>query len=34
VLDALSTRGVVHVDMPLTSERIWQAANNGLKPNG
>jgi carbon-monoxide dehydrogenase large subunit len=27
VIDALSERGVKHLDMPLTSARIWQAAN-------
>jgi aerobic carbon-monoxide dehydrogenase large subunit len=27
VLDALRDRGVEHLDMPLTSARIWQAAN-------
>ena len=25
VLDALSTRGITHLDLPMTSERIWQA---------
>jgi len=33
VIDALSPLGVRHVDMPLTSERVWQvirgAARNG-----
>jgi len=27
VLDALSVRGVTHLDMPLTPERVWRAAN-------
>jgi aerobic carbon-monoxide dehydrogenase large subunit len=27
VLDALSARGVTHLDMPLTAERVWRAAN-------
>jgi carbon-monoxide dehydrogenase large subunit len=27
VLDALAVRGVTHVDMPLTPEKIWRAAN-------
>ncbi len=31
VLDALSARGVAHLDMPLTPARIWQAANAGAK---
>jgi carbon-monoxide dehydrogenase large subunit len=34
VLDALQGRGVEHIDMPLTSSRIWQAANAGAKANG
>jgi carbon-monoxide dehydrogenase large subunit len=25
VLDALSTRGVSHIEMPMTPERIWRA---------
>ena len=31
VLDALRTRGVEHLDMPLTPARIWQAANAPAK---
>ena len=31
VLDALSSRGVEHLDMPLTPARIWHAANARLK---
>jgi len=31
VLDALSARGVTHLDMPLTAERVWRAANAGGK---
>lgn len=31
VVDALSDYGVDHIDMPLTSERIWQAIQNGKK---
>ena len=31
VLDALSSRGVEHLDMPLTPARIWQAANAPAK---
>lgn len=27
VLDALAPRGVTHLDMPLTPERVWQALN-------
>jgi aerobic carbon-monoxide dehydrogenase large subunit len=34
VLDALSARGVEHIDMPLTPVRVWQAANAGMKVNG
>jgi carbon-monoxide dehydrogenase large subunit len=29
VVDALSPRGVDHVDMPLTAETVWRAANGG-----
>ena len=25
VLDALSTRGITHLDLPMTSERVWKA---------
>ncbi len=32
VLDALSSLGIHHLDMPLTPARIWQAAN-GAKPH-
>jgi carbon-monoxide dehydrogenase large subunit len=37
VLDALSARGVTHLDMPATQERIWRAlqsvsANSGTGP--
>jgi aerobic carbon-monoxide dehydrogenase large subunit len=31
VLDALSDYGVEHLDMPLTSERIWRAIEDGKK---
>jgi aerobic carbon-monoxide dehydrogenase large subunit len=31
VLDALSSRGVEHLDMPLTPARIWHAANARLR---
>ena len=31
VLDALTNRGVEHLDMPLTPARIWQAANAPAK---
>jgi carbon-monoxide dehydrogenase large subunit len=27
VIDALATYGVRHVDMPLTSEKVWRAIN-------
>lgn len=29
VIDALSDHGVTHIDMPLTSERIWRAIQDG-----
>ena len=29
VLDALSDYGVTHIDMPLTSERVWRAIQDG-----
>ena len=29
VLDALAVRGVQHIDMPLTPERVWRAAQSG-----
>jgi carbon-monoxide dehydrogenase large subunit len=29
VVDALSDYGVTHIDMPLTSERIWRAIQDG-----
>jgi carbon-monoxide dehydrogenase large subunit len=31
VIDALSEYGVEHIDMPLTSERIWRAIEDGKK---
>jgi carbon-monoxide dehydrogenase large subunit len=31
VIDALSSRGVEHLDMPLTSARVWKAANVRVK---
>ena len=31
VVDALSEFGVTHVDMPLTSEKIWRAIEDGRK---
>jgi carbon-monoxide dehydrogenase large subunit len=30
-LDALAPHGVTHLDMPLTSEKIWQAVNGRAK---
>jgi carbon-monoxide dehydrogenase large subunit len=33
VLDALSARGVEHLDMPLTSARVWQALHGGGNRN-
>jgi carbon-monoxide dehydrogenase large subunit len=29
VLDALADRGVTHIDMPVTPERIWRALQGG-----
>ena len=29
VIDALSDYGVTHIDMPLTSERVWRVIQNG-----
>jgi carbon-monoxide dehydrogenase large subunit len=29
VLDALATRGVAHLDMPMTPQRVWQALQKG-----
>ena len=29
VLDALATRGVTHLDMPMTPQRVWQALQKG-----
>lgn len=34
VVDALTPFGITHIDMPLTSERVWQAIQNGRKPEG
>ena len=31
VLDALSDYGITQLDMPLTSERIWRAIEDGKK---
>ena len=31
VIDALSEYGVTELDMPLTSERIWRAIEDGKK---
>jgi carbon-monoxide dehydrogenase large subunit len=31
VIDALSGRGVEHLDMPLTSARVWEAAHERKK---
>jgi len=31
VLDALASRGVTHLDMPMTPLRVWQALNKGGK---
>jgi carbon-monoxide dehydrogenase large subunit len=31
VLNALSDLGVTHLDMPLTSERVWQAIQHAKK---
>jgi len=32
VLDALSPFGVTHLDMPLTSQKIWKAVRAGTGP--
>jgi carbon-monoxide dehydrogenase large subunit len=29
VLDALASRGVAHLDMPMTPQRVWQALHKG-----
>jgi len=29
IVDALADRGVTHVDMPATPERVWRALNGG-----
>jgi hypothetical protein len=34
VLDALREFGVEHIDMPLTPERIWQAASAAKRMRG
>jgi carbon-monoxide dehydrogenase large subunit len=31
VLDALSEYGIAHIDMPLTSERVWRAIQDAKK---
>ena len=31
VLDALSDYGIAHIDMPLTSERVWRAIQDAKK---
>jgi carbon-monoxide dehydrogenase large subunit len=31
VLDALASRGVTHLDMPMTPQRVWQALRKGSK---
>jgi len=31
VLDALAARGVTHLDMPMTPQRVWQALQQGSK---
>ena len=32
VVDALSTYGVTHLDMPATPQRIWQAIQTARQP--
>jgi carbon-monoxide dehydrogenase large subunit len=32
VLDALAPLGVAHLDMPLTSERVWRAMREAGAP--
>jgi aerobic carbon-monoxide dehydrogenase large subunit len=34
VVDALSDYGVTHMDMPLTSEKIWRAIRDGMPAQG
>jgi carbon-monoxide dehydrogenase large subunit len=34
VVDALSPFGVTHLDMPLTSEKIWKAMQDGMTEKG
>jgi carbon-monoxide dehydrogenase large subunit len=29
VLDALRSRGVLHLEMPLTPEKVWRALHRG-----
>jgi carbon-monoxide dehydrogenase large subunit len=32
LIDALAPLGVVHLDMPATSEAVWRAINGSAKP--
>jgi carbon-monoxide dehydrogenase large subunit len=32
VVDALSPHGISHLDMPLTSEKVWRALRSGHHP--
>jgi carbon-monoxide dehydrogenase large subunit len=34
VVDALSIYGIRHLDMPLTSERVWRAVREAGAPTG
>ncbi|MGH8223248.1 MAG: xanthine dehydrogenase family protein molybdopterin-binding subunit [Woeseiaceae bacterium] len=34
VLDALSVRGIVHLDMPLTPQAVWEALQRASPPRG
>jgi len=33
ILDALAPRGVTHLDMPATPERIWRALHEARDPS-
>jgi carbon-monoxide dehydrogenase large subunit len=28
IVDALSERGITHIDMPVTPEKVWRALNH------
>jgi aerobic carbon-monoxide dehydrogenase large subunit len=31
VLDALASRGISHLDFPMTPQRVWSALNQGCR---